>query len=88
MTRLPDRYNPVLDVVASALGVPVEHFFEDAAVLPDESAVALLRAWAAISDAQAQRRVLSFAQHEADKAAGHEGVSDPTTVVPLRSGGP
>ena len=73
MTKNSDAHNPLLHAIADALGVPVEMFFDAPQKAASEDVIALLQAWTAIGDAQGQRRVLSFAQHEAERASGGGG---------------
>lgn len=85
MTKLPNGYNPLLDTIADALGIPVEAFFTDPTGVESESVIDLLRAWAAIGNAQGQRRVLSLAQHEAERSTASAATPCPD-VVPFRRG--
>lgn len=57
--------------IADSLGVPVSAFFEGD---PDEAAdvLTLVRLWAAISDAQARRRILNLARQEAARCGYRE----------------
>ena len=82
MSNRPDLYNPLLRAIATALDVPVTAFLSDPLGDEGRDVIALLRAWAAIDDAQGHRRVLNAALREADRSS--EG-SDATAenVTPL-----
>ncbi|MCJ2023661.1 hypothetical protein [Methylobacterium sp. J-067] len=85
MTKLPNAYNPLLDAIAAALGVPVEDFFANSTGSESENVLNLLKAWVAIGNAQGQRRVLSLAQHEAERSTASAATPRPD-VVPFRRG--
>lgn len=85
MTKLPNAYNPLLDAIAAALGVPVEDFFANSTGSESENVLDLLRAWVAIGNAQGQRRVLSLAQHEAERSSASASPPHPA-VVPFGRG--
>jgi len=75
MSNQPDLYKPLLRAIATALDVPVTAFLSEP--LGDEGGdvIALLRAWAAIDDAQGHRRVLNAALREADRSSEGSGVT-------------
>lgn len=74
MSNRPDLYTPLLHAIAAALDVPVTAFLSDPLGDDGGDVIALLRAWAAIGDAQGQRRVLNAAQREADRSADGLGL--------------
>ncbi len=69
MSNQPDLYNPLLHAIATALDVPVTALLSDPLGEEGGDVIALLRAWAAIGDAQGHRRVLNAALREADRSA-------------------
>jgi len=73
MSHRPDLYNPLLHAIATALDVPVTAFLSDPLGDDGGDIIALLRAWAAISDAQGHRRVLNAALREADRSSDGSG---------------
>ncbi|WP_342167358.1 hypothetical protein [Methylobacterium sp. SD21] len=83
MSNRPDLYNPLLHAIATVLEVPVTAFLSDP--LGDEGGdvIALLRAWAAIDDAQGHRRVLNAALREADRSSESSGaLAENVTPLP------
>lgn len=82
MSNRPDLYNPLLHAIATALDVPVTAFLSDPVGDEGGDVIALLRAWAAIDDAQGHRRVLNAALREADRSSEGSGVTA-ENVTPL-----
>ena len=81
-------YNPLLHAIAAALDVPVTAFLGDPPADNGGDVIALLRAWAAINDAQGHRRVLNAALREADRAADGLGLlAENVTPLPPDHGG-
>jgi hypothetical protein len=73
MTSRLDLFNPLIHAIATALDVPVAAFLSDPLGEDGGDVIALLRAWAAISDAQGHRRVLNAALREADRSSDGSG---------------
>jgi len=82
MSNRPDLYNPLLHSIATALDVPVTAFLSDPVGDEGGDVIALLRAWAAIDDAQGHRRVLNAALREADRSSEGSGATA-ENVTPL-----
>ena len=68
MSNRPDLYTPLLHAIAAALDIPVTALRSDPPGDDGGDVIALLRAWAAIDDAQGHRRVLNAAFREADRS--------------------
>lgn len=73
MTNRPDHHNHLLQAIATALDIPVTAFLSDPLGDDGGDLIALLRAWAAICDAQGHRRVLNAALREADRSSDGQG---------------